>query len=56
MVTAGFGGAIPKGLALGTVVNVVRRAGDLHASVWVKPAVRLPRIEELLCLPPQPSP
>ena len=51
VVTAGLGGSIPKGLAVGTVVKV---AGHPHESpeVWVKPAVNLSQVEEVLCVPP----
>lgn len=52
IVTAGLGGAFPKGLVLGTVTRVDRdeRAGS--AVAVVAPAARLGRLEEVLCLPP----
>lgn len=52
ILTAGLGGAVPKGLLLGTVTKVERleRAGATRATV--KPAAALGRLEEVLCLPP----
>ncbi len=52
VLTAGLGGAVPKGLLLGTVTKVERleRAGATRATV--KPAAALGRLEEVLCLPP----
>ncbi|MDP3773139.1 MAG: rod shape-determining protein MreC [Gemmatimonadales bacterium] len=52
VVTAGLGGAVPKGLLLGTVTRVERleRAGATRATVT--PAASLGRLEEVLCLPP----
>jgi len=51
VVTAGVGGSVPKGLPVGTVVTVV---GHPHASpeVWVRPAVKLGQVEEVLCVLP----
>ena len=50
VVTAGLGGVFPKGLPVGTVVKVI---GHAHASpeVWVKPAVKLRQLEEVLVMP-----
>src|SRR3989338_4638676 len=52
VMTAGLGGTFPKGLLLGTVVRVVRN--ELTGSAWaaVRPAARLSRLEEVLCVPP----
>lgn len=55
IVTAGLGGAFPKGLLLGTVVKVVRDEQAAALSVWVRPAVRVNRLEEVLCLRPASS-
>lgn len=51
VVTAGLGGVFPKGLPVGMVVKVI---GHAHASpeVWVKPAVKLRQLEEVLCVSP----
>ena len=56
VLTAGLGGMFPKGLALGTVVRIVK--DDASGTAWasVKPAARLDRLEEILCLPPYVSP
>ena len=52
VVTAGLGGAVPKGLLLGTVTKVERleRFGATRATI--RPAAALGRLEEVLCLPP----
>lgn len=51
VLTAGLDGAVPKGLALGTVVRVVRQPQAGQTSAWVAPAARLGRLEDVLCLP-----
>lgn len=55
VLTAGLGGVFPKGLTLGTVVRLVK--DDASGTAWasVKPAARLDRLEEVLCLPPSVS-
>ena len=56
VVTAGLGSVFPKGLTLGTVTKVVRRESESTTLAWVKPAVRLNRLEDIICLlPPAPS-
>lgn len=50
IITAGLGEAFPKGLLLGTVTSVVRHEALGASSAWVKPAVRLGRLEEVWCL------
>ena len=53
VLTAGLGGAFPKGLLLGTVVRVMRDARAGTSTAWVRPAARLSRLEEVLCLTAQ---
>ena len=55
VLTAGLGGVFPKGLALGTVVRIVTDEASGTAWASVKPAARLDRLEEVLCLPPSAS-
>ena len=52
VVTAGLGGVFPKGVMLGTVVKVVRDERNARLMAWVRPAVKLNQLEEVLCLPP----
>jgi len=52
IVTAGVGGVFPKGLLLGTVLTVARDDAAGSAEARVRPAARLGRLEEVLCLPP----
>lgn len=51
VVTAGLGGAFPKGLLLGTVVRVERDPSAGTASAWIEPSARLGRLEEVVCVP-----
>ncbi|MBI4343653.1 MAG: rod shape-determining protein MreC [Candidatus Omnitrophica bacterium] len=50
--TAGLGGAFPKGLLLGTVARVVRNEQTGSATAWITPAASLHRVEDVLILPP----
>ncbi|MBI4341384.1 MAG: rod shape-determining protein MreC [Candidatus Omnitrophica bacterium] len=52
LVTAGLGGAFPKGLPLGSVVRVVKEASAGIAHIRVRSAARLGAVEDVLCLPP----
>lgn len=52
VVTAGLSGALPKGLPVGTVTEVVREHGGMSLSARVRPATLLRRLEEVLILPP----
>lgn len=52
VVTAGLGGPFPKGLPLGVVVKIERDERNARLHAWVKPAVRVNQLEEVLCLPP----
>jgi len=55
VVTAGLGGPFPKGLLIGTVVRVVQHEESGSMTAWVKPAVSLSQLEEVVCLPPASS-
>lgn len=55
VVTAGLGSVFPKGLTLGTVTKVIRRDSESTTLAWVKPAVRLNRLEDVICLLPPSS-
>jgi rod shape-determining protein MreC len=52
ILTAGFGGPLPKGLPLGTVMRVERDEAAGTTRAIVRPAARVGRLEEVLCLPP----
>jgi rod shape-determining protein MreC len=52
ILTAGFGGPLPKGLLLGTVTHVVRDEAAGTARAVVRPAAHLGRLEEVLCVLP----
>lgn len=52
VVTAGLGGPFPKGLVIGTIVRIERDEQAGTASAWVRPAVTLRQLEELLCVLP----
>lgn len=55
VVTAGLGGAFPKGLLIGTVAKLDRDRERGRLAVWVRPAVVVSRLEEVLCLAPSSS-
>jgi rod shape-determining protein MreC len=55
VVSAGLGETVPKGLALGTVVRVARDHARGSARAWLRPAARLGRLEDVWCLPPEPT-
>lgn len=55
VVTAGLGGSFPKGLLLGVVTKVQRDERNARVIAWVRPAVRVNQLEEVLCLPPSKS-
>jgi len=48
VVTSGEGGVFPKGLAVGKVVSVTPRAGELFQRVTVEPSADMDRLEEVL--------
>lgn len=51
VVTAGLGGASPKGLLLGVISRVIKDEARGTAWAVVRPAAHLGRLEEVLCLP-----
>ncbi|MBI4598354.1 MAG: rod shape-determining protein MreC [Candidatus Omnitrophica bacterium] len=53
VITAGLGGAFPKGLRLGEVTRVTKHPAAGTTSAWVAPSARVGQLEEVLCLPPQ---
>lgn len=55
VVTAGLDGAFPKGLLIGTVAKVERQESRGTLRAWVQPAVKVNRLEEVLCLAPSSS-
>lgn len=55
VLTAGLGGAIPKGLLLGTVVQVHPDPHTGSALATVRPSARLGQLEDVLCLLPKSS-
>jgi len=55
VVTAGVGGTFPKGLLIGTVAKLQRDLDRGRLAVWIRPAVTVSRLEEVLCLAPSSS-
>ena len=51
IMTAGLGGSFPKGLALGTVMRVIRDEVSGTAQALITPAARLYQLEEVFALP-----
>ena len=54
--TAGVGGPFPQGLVIGTVVKVVRDERAAETLAWVRPIVKVGRLEDVWCLAPSSSP
>ncbi len=52
VVTAGIGGPFPKGLPIGTIVRIERDERQASTRAWIRPAVKLRQLEEVLCVPP----
>ena len=52
VVSSGLGGVFPKGLMVGTVVNIVKKAHELFQDIMVSPSVDLSNIEEVIVLLP----
>jgi rod shape-determining protein MreC len=50
VVTAGLGEIYPRGLVVGTVVDVTRGEGDLFQEALVRPGADLNHLEEMLIL------
>jgi len=55
VLTAGLEGAFPKGLLIGTVAKVERQESRGLLRAWVRPAVSINRLEDVLCLAPSSS-
>ncbi|MBI4353606.1 MAG: rod shape-determining protein MreC [Candidatus Omnitrophica bacterium] len=55
VVTAGIGGPFPKGIPIGTIVRIERDERQASTKAWIRPAVKLRQLEEVLCLPPATS-
>ncbi len=53
VLTSGLGGVFPKGLIVGTVLNVDRNVSGLFLKVEVMPAVRFSRLEEVFVVTPE---
>ena len=52
VITSGLGGVFPKGLRIGTVRRVGVDSGGLYRLVEVMPAVKMSRLEDVLCQGP----
>lgn len=50
IITSGAGGVYPRGLKIGTVTRVVNRRYQLEKTVFIRPAVNLNQIEEVLVI------
>ncbi len=51
VITSGLGGAFPKGLPVGTILNVKEGDGALFKEIAVTPAVDFSKLEEVLVIP-----
>ncbi len=56
VVTAGLGEIYPRGLVVGTIVEVAKAEGDLYQEATVRPEADLDHLEEMLILVPGGSP
>ena len=54
IVSSGYGGIYPKGLALGIVKSVDRSGQNLFQTIYVEPAVDFSRLEEVFVVLEQP--
>jgi rod shape-determining protein MreC len=50
VVTSGMGGVFPKGLPLGTVIDINRSGQDIFTEIEVQPAVNFNHLEEVLII------
>lgn len=50
VVTSGLGGAFPKGLPVGQVLNVKTDSGELFRNIEIRPAVDFSKLEEVLVI------
>ncbi len=55
IITSGMDRVFPKGLIVGTIVDVDSQSGGLFQTVEVKPSVDFSRLEEVLIVFPQPA-
>lgn len=55
IITSGMDRVFPKGLMVGTIVDVDSQSGGLFQTVEVKPSVDFSRLEEVLIVFPQPA-
>jgi rod shape-determining protein MreC len=55
IITSGMDRVFPKGLMVGTIVDVDSQSGGLFQRVEVKPSVDFSRLEEVLIVFPQPT-
>ena len=50
IITSGLGGVFPKGLALGHVIEVKERPGELFKDIEIMPAVNFSKLEEVMVI------
>ena len=50
VVTSGLGGIYPKGLSVGSILNVREASGDLFKDIVVRPVVDFSKLEEVLVI------
>jgi len=50
VLTSGFGGNFPKGILIGKVIKVEMDKSKLYKYAYIKPAVNLGKLEEILCV------
>ena len=52
VISSGLGGVFPKGLVVGTVVDIVKKSQELFQDIMVAPSADLSNIEEVIVLLP----
>jgi rod shape-determining protein MreC len=52
VISSGLGGVFPKGLVVGTVVDIVKQSQELFQDIMVAPSADLSNIEEVIVLLP----
>jgi rod shape-determining protein MreC len=50
VLSSGLGGVFPKGLVVGTVVDIVKKKQELFQDIMVAPSADLSNIEEVIVL------
>ena len=50
MVTSGLTGAFPRGLAIGSLIQVEKSEGDLFQSAEIEPEVDLSKLDEVFII------